>query len=141
MKNLKNTVLVLLLAIAAVIASARVAHGQTPINPSALEFSSPDHTSTKVTTYRICVYPSQVATQATRCNEVPKAQAVLQSGTIYRIPRAAWVAQMPLDTNLFPRVIAFGPGGEAPEVGPLVAPFSFRLEAPPAAVTSVSIVP
>jgi hypothetical protein len=134
--------IVALLTAAALVAGTRIASAQTPaVNPSAIEFVSSDHTNTVLVGYRVCFYGSATSTTSLRCNDVPKAQAVLVSATTYRLPRATWVAGLANATNYWPRVSALGTTGNAAEVAPLADPFSFRLEPAPQAVTDVKLIP
>lgn len=130
-----------LLAAATVVAGARLAHGQAPVNPTAIEFTSLDHA--QVNAYQVCVYPNATSTTVIRCNTVPVTQAVQVSGTgVYRLPRATWQAEMPTGVDLYPRVrTVHGDNVLGAEVAPTVAPFTFRLQPPPRPVTNVILVP
>jgi hypothetical protein len=131
--------LVLFLAAAALVAGARVAHGQA-VNPSAIEFTSLDHS--QIGTYRVCFYASATATQAIRCTDVPVAAAVGQGGSVFRIPRAAWQTGLSNDVNLYPKVGGIGTNGvETQLVAPATSPFFFILRARPRDVSDVLLVP
>lgn len=135
--SFRQLFLIAVLAAAAIVAGARLAHAQAT-NPSAIQFESADHGS--VTFYEVCFYPSATSTTVIRCNQVPITQVSLVSGTTYRIPRASWSANLPINTDLFPKVrILAANDFVGAEVAPSVAPFSFRLV--PRPVTSVTLVP
>lgn len=128
------------LVAAFVAATCKVANAQA-VNPRFLEFSSQDHSA--VGTYRVCFYPSATSTTPARCNDVPVAAAVFQSGTTYRIPRAAWETNLTPGTDYWPKVRAIGSNGveSVGEVGPTTTPFFFRLLPAPRDVTGVILVP
>lgn len=133
--------LVLILAVAAVVAGARLAHSQA-VNPTFIEFTSIDHAA--VTHYRVCFYPSATSTTAARCNELPVSAAVSQGGMLYRIPRSAFATGLVDRTDYWPRVRAVSTlnGESTSEVAPSSSPFSFRLVPPPPRdVSGVLLIP
>lgn len=122
-----------------IVAGAKIAGAQTVTNPQWFEFSSVDHAV--ITSYRFCFYASSGAPTPVRCNDVPQASAVLQSGTTYRVQRTAAVSGLANATNYWFKVASVNAGGASAEVAPDTAPFSFRLEPAPAAVTAVRLIP
>jgi len=73
-----------LLALLCLIAIPRTLYGQTVTNPSAVEFNSPDHTSTDVTGYeldlKVCTAPGVCGT-VIQTITIPKSSVTVVTGT------------------------------------------------------------
>lgn len=137
--NVRQSLIVLFILACSLVAGVKLAGAQTVTNPQWFEFSSVDHAT--ITSYRFCFYTSATATTSFRCNDVPQAQAVLQSGTTYRVQRSAAVGGLNNSTNYWFKVASVSASGASAEVAPDTAPFSFRLEPAPAPVTALRLVP
>ncbi len=140
MRTVRSLLCWLLLIVAVLVASARLAHAQAT-NPTAIEFTSPDHTTTNLVGYRICFYPSATSTNFLHCNDVPKDLAQSQGNSVYRLLRATWASGLSNNVEYWPRVIARSASIGSAEVAPLNAPFSFRLDPAPRPVSNVTLVP
>ncbi len=137
--KIRGLIAALCVAAAVIAATCKVSAQAPAVNPLAIEFTSLDHSTVNI--YRLCVYPNATSTTPTRCVDVPVTQVVPMSApNVYQLPRSTWAANMPFNTDLWPRVAAIGPADVAtPEVAPLNVPFSFRLQVRP--VSNVRLVP